>query len=124
MTDTAIIKKLTKKKVAMLIKQKSCPASILQALLDYYEHERIILPTYSTLQDIIGRAITEEDARLKKLVSRYLDAEVFQQLDTLLTMDDDDRYYIHILKSDPKDFKYQQMQRHIERLLHYDNKNR
>jgi len=118
-TDTATIKKLTQKKVAVLVTQKSCPSSILQALLDYYEHERVILPTYSTLQDIIGRAITEEGARLKKLVSRYLDADVCQQLDTLLTMDDDDRYYIHILKSDPKDFKYQQMQQHIERLLRY-----
>lgn len=44
------------------------PIYVFKALLNYLEHQRIVLPPYSSLQDLIGKAMTIERNRLESAI--------------------------------------------------------
>lgn len=81
---------------------------ILPELLQFLRDRRIVRPGYTTLQDIISKAINAERERLANIVSNALNAESQKVLEQLLSRDDV-LYYLSALKQDSKDFSYKVM---------------
>jgi hypothetical protein len=50
----------------------SKPIYILRDLLQYLAEQRIVAPSYTVLQDIVGRALTPEQARLIRIAEEHL----------------------------------------------------
>lgn len=83
-------------------------AFILTELLQFIRNRRIVRPGYTTLQDIISKAINTERERLSNIISNALNAESKKVLEQLLSRDDV-LYYLSALKQDPKNFSYKVM---------------
>ncbi|KWC13351.1 transposase, partial [Burkholderia ubonensis] len=99
------------RRLAMLSTQ---PIFILRECLQYLKHERIVAPTYSYLQDMIGRVVAAERQRVSALLERALTKSISQQLDAMLEADDS-MYQVTLLKHEPKDFSYKELQQESER---------
>jgi len=98
-------------RTAMLSTQ---PIYILRETLQHLTNQRIVAPTYTFLQDMIGRVVTHERNRITKLLDQALTPTVEVQLDTLLK-GDEQVYRINALKREPKDFSYNELRREVER---------
>ena len=64
-----------RKKISKLLESKTriCnnPFYLFQELLSYSDEHKLMLLGYSTLQDLIGNAITQEEKRLGHLLEKY-----------------------------------------------------
>jgi hypothetical protein len=103
-------------KVAVLTSQLSCPKTIVRELSNHFCAKRIILPSYTRLQKIIGGALAKEDRRLSKLLARHIKKPQEELLKNLVTSKNNGVYKVQILRTDPKNFTYKQLQNHIKRL--------
>ena len=81
---------------------------ILAELMQFINGEKIIRPGYTTLQDIISKAINTERQRLGNIIVNALNEQSKQIIDQLLSRDDVISY-LAALKQDSKDFGYKQM---------------
>ena len=90
------------------------PVYIFRQLLDYLGEQRIVLPGYSSMQDIIGNALTYEQNRLRRVVDAQLTDNDIIALKALLD-DSQGLYEITLLKREPKDFSLGEIKREIER---------
>jgi TnpA family transposase len=111
--DTAAKNDLERKaqRIAMLSTQ---PVYILREMLQHLTNQRIVIPTYTFLQDMVGRVVTYERNRITQQLDQALTSEVKTQLDTLLKADEQ-VYRINALKREPKDFSHYELRREIER---------
>ena len=50
----------------------SKPVYVFRELIHYLEGQRLVMPGYTSMQDIIGQALTHEQERLATILSRYL----------------------------------------------------
>ncbi|ETW95400.1 MAG: transposase [Candidatus Entotheonella factor] len=73
-----------------------------------------MMPGYTSMQDIIGQALTYEQDRLATILSRYLSRSDKQRLNELLE-DSAGLYEITQLKREPKDFSAGEIKREIQR---------
>lgn len=92
-------------RLAMLSTQ---PIFILRETLQYLKQQRIVVPIYTFLQDMIGRVVSAERRRVSNLLSDALTTEISQQLDAMLCADES-MYRISILKHESKDFSYKEL---------------
>lgn len=91
------------------------PIYIFKELVNFLEHHRVVLPGYSFLQEnVIGRAITDEQNRLEKAVRTGIPEDKRIQLDNLLTAEES-LYQLTLLKQEPKDFSHQEVQKEVEK---------
>jgi hypothetical protein len=90
------------------------PVFIIRELLQYLEGERLVIPGYTTLQEIVGRAVSGERRRITKLLGDSMTSEVKGQLDALLHADDF-VFRISALKREARDFSYGELKREVER---------
>ena len=81
------------------------PIYVLRELLSYTEIHRIVTPAYSLLQNIIGKALVDETARLDELLAQQVTANIADALDSFLNADGG-MYELTLLKKEPKDFSY------------------
>jgi len=81
---------------------------ILAELIQFINKEKIVRPGYTTLQDIISKAINTERERLGNIIFSALNKQTTQLLNQLLSQDDV-LSYLAALKQDSKDFGYKQM---------------
>lgn len=102
------------KRAQRLARLSTQPAFILRECLQYLKHERVVAPTYSFLQDMVGRAVAAERQRVSALLERALTRSIAQQLDAMLEVDDS-IYQVTLLKREPKDFSYKELQQESER---------
>jgi TnpA family transposase len=98
-------------RVAMLSTQ---PIYILREILQHLSRQRIVVPVYTFLQDLVGRAVTVERRRTAHLLDQALTPEIKQQLEALLQADEG-MYRISVLKHEPKDFSYKELRREVQR---------
>jgi TnpA family transposase len=98
-------------RTAMLSTQ---PIYILRETLQHLSNQRIVAPTYTFLQDMVGRVVTHERKRITQLLDQALTAAVKAQLDDLLQADDDPAYRINALKREPKDFSHSELRREVD----------
>ena len=92
----------------------SKPICVLRDLLQYLTEQRIVVPSYTVLQDIVGKALTLEQERLTHIAHEHLTSADVAALRKLLT-NPRGLYEITRLKHEPKDFGYEAMAREIQR---------
>lgn len=111
--DTAAKEDLERKaqRIAML---STKPVYILREMFQHLTNQRIVIPTYTFLQDMVGRVVTYERNRITLQLDQALTSEVKSQLDALLKADEP-VYQINALKREPKDFSHYELRREIER---------
>jgi hypothetical protein len=100
-------------KAKHLMRSLNKPMVILRELFISLEQQRLIFPEYSTVQTIIGHAITAEEKRLSAFVKNGVPEKLTCLLDDLLKINDL-AYEITTLKKSPKSFSYQQIQQEID----------
>jgi len=100
--------------IAWLVTQVNSPAHIMRGLADSCRHNKYVLPAYTRLQTMIGRAVAAEDRRLAGLIKHYMTPDIAQHIDTLLSDKEEHRYKIQLLKINPQRFAYKQLQQHIQ----------
>ena len=92
----------------------SKPIYIFRALMQYLDEQRTVSPSYSSMQDTVGRALTGEQNRLMGLLRDHLRADDIEALKRLLE-DAPGLYEITQLKREPKDFSAGEIKREIQR---------
>ncbi len=60
------------------------PVYIFRELMDYHTGQRIVAPGYSTMQNIVGGALAQEQRRLTAIVDEHIDPPAKEALDRLL----------------------------------------
>ncbi|MBW8831149.1 MAG: Tn3 family transposase [Burkholderiales bacterium] len=103
------------RRTAMLSTQ---PLYILREALQHLANERIVAPEYSTLQDMVGRAVTHERNRVAGLLEKAMTPPIEQALDALLQADEQ-MYRISALKHEPKDFSHKELKCEVERRKYF-----
>jgi Domain of unknown function (DUF4158) len=101
-------------KACQAAKLSAKPIYVFRELIHYLEGQRLVMPGYTSMQDIIGQALTQEQERLASLLSGYLSGSVKQRLNQLLG-DAAGLYEITQLKREPKDFSAGEIKREIQR---------
>ena len=86
-----------------LAKKHVSPKYIFDSLLSYCHQNKVVRPSYSTLQEVISDAIDNEKSRLSNKLYVLMDKQLRNDLDFLLEKDDD-FYQLTNLKKDQKDF--------------------
>lgn len=107
-------RRLIEEKTRAFARISSKPVYIFRELVSYLQEERIVLPGYSSLQDMVGQALIFEQNRLIALMGNSLNLPEINKLDALLE-DSDSFYEITRLKHEPKDFRLNEIKWEIER---------
>jgi TnpA family transposase len=92
----------------------SKPIYVFRELVHYLAEQRIVAPGYTTLQDIVGQALTYEQQRLTAILRAALTPAACATLDRLFD-ETDGLYTITRLKREPKDFSLREMRQEIGR---------
>lgn len=90
------------------------PVYIFKELVNFLEYHRIVLPGYSFIQEVVGKAMTHEQKRLEQAVREGIPEGKRQQLDHLLTAEES-LYQLTLLKREPQDFSHQEVQKELDR---------
>lgn len=90
------------------------PIFILREILQQLSINRVVAPSYSSLQDIVGKAVSGERARISGLLTEALTPEILQRLTALLEADEQ-IYTITALRREAKDFSYGELRREVAR---------
>jgi len=90
------------------------PVFVLRELVDFMRLNRIVLPGYTYLQDVVRRALAFERHRLSDALIELIAVDDTQLLDRLLE-DDDGLHAITSIKHQPRDFSHKQLLADIER---------
>ncbi len=92
----------------------SRPIYVLRDLIDHLHYQRIVLPGYSYLQDVVRRALSFERKRLSEALSQFITPVDEAVLDALLS-NNDGLYAVTSIKHYPRDFSHKQLLAEIER---------
>jgi hypothetical protein len=111
---TEEIKKLLQEKAYDLATIFTKPIYVFKELVNYLENHRIVIPGYSFMQDIVGKALTNETSRLESMIIQYLSKETQVTLDKLISAEDG-LYGLTFLKKEPKDFSYKEITQEVHK---------
>jgi len=92
----------------------SKPVYVFRRVLHFLMEQRIVSPAYSSLQNLVGKALTHEQNRMGEILREQLKPSEIQDLNALL----DDTSGLHAitqLKRDPRDFSASEIKREIAR---------
>ena len=103
------------KKACALAPIGANPSFIFEELVSFLEREQIVLPGYSILQNIIGKALVYESNRLESNLTKLLDPHEKERLADLLKAEET-LYQLTLLKREPKDFSFKEMGQEKDRL--------
>jgi TnpA family transposase len=95
-------------KAMLLARTDVTPTFLLAELMVFLIGQRIVRPGYTTLQDLIGNALTAERGRLEQLIESALTDATRAALQELL-MGENTLSDLAALKQDAKSFRYRQM---------------
>lgn len=79
----------------------------------------MLLLAYSTIQDLIGTAITSEENRLSESLKKHLSSENWKSIENTISKDENE-YVLTVLKKDPKSFKQKQIKTEIKKLTDHE----
>ena len=109
--DQAVLKKHLLKETRLCID----PKDLFDKTLTFLNEQRIAIPGYSTLQDIIGQVLTQEDVRLQSIINEHLQESADAILRKMLMSNSQKMYGITILKRDAKSFNYQEVMQEVNK---------
>jgi hypothetical protein len=87
--------------------------SALRQLLSYFDSQKIIIPTYRTLQDMFTAAFSAEEKRLSALILS-IPEDKKNHLSALIDRDDGISQ-LNIIRADQKDFQYTAVRTEVEK---------
>jgi len=111
---TEPVKNTLNEKAIFLAQVCSKPIYVFKELHNYLENKNIVLPGYTTLQDIVGKALAFERKRLEALIQKHITPEGEESLKKLLN-NENGLYEITVLKKEPKDFSYKEITLEIKK---------
>ncbi len=79
--------------------------SAMRQLLVHFDNQKLIIPTYRTLQDLFSRAFSAEDKRLSRAILAIPD-EIGERLTALIYLEVDGISQLNVIRSDQKDFHF------------------
>ncbi|KQZ77684.1 transposase [Rhodanobacter sp. Root561] len=97
-----------------LARHSTQPRYLLREALDHLERERVVLPAYTTLQDLIGHAVTTERMRLTQQLDAALTPAIRTHLDSLLQTDAS-VLDLRTLRHEPNDFSLKALKAELDR---------
>jgi len=97
-----------------VVKISAKPIYLFQILIHYLETQRIVVPGYSFIQDIVSQTLATERQRITEIIARSLDEKTRTVLDDLY-VSRTGLYGITALKHEPKDFSLKEMKAEISR---------
>lgn len=114
--DIQSIKLILHDKVQEIIYYTIKPKAIFEALYDFIAKSKLVLPQYSTLQQLIGQALKQEKSRLNNIIHQYMSKEIHESLNLLLAIETTESNYhgITLVKKDQKDFTYAEITKTIQ----------
>lgn len=92
-----------------IVRINARPIHIFGGLINFLEANRIIVPGYSLLQNMIGKAIHEANERLRRVVNKMLKEEQVRLIDWIIQEKTSFLHSLTRLKRDPKNFSYNQI---------------
>ncbi len=101
---------------AQIVRRDVTPGFVAAELIVWLNEHKIILPGYTTLQELISETLSAERRRLGGLLAEVLDDAAKVGLGQLL-MRDDTLSQLATLKQDAKDFRWRQMAREREKRI-------
>jgi hypothetical protein len=101
-------------KARQAAKVSAQPAYIFRTLVDYLAERRVVVPAYSSMQKIVGSALTFEQNRLTSVLQRNLSEAEKGALDGLLE-NAQGLHDVTQLKRQPKDFSVTEIKREAAR---------
>jgi hypothetical protein len=90
------------------------PVFLLREMLQHLSQHRIVAPAYKSLQDMVGRVVSDELDRISQMLEQALRPEIQERLESLLEADEY-LYRVSALRKEPKDFSYKELRREVER---------
>ena len=87
----------------------------LRQLLAYFENQKIIIPSYRTLQDLFTQGLSKENARLSQLITLIPQAQQKELLELIAREDGISK--LNIIRSDQKNFQYNAIKTEIDKAL-------
>ncbi|PHM69990.1 Tn3 family transposase [Xenorhabdus kozodoii] len=88
-------------------------------LLAYFEHQKLMIPSYRILQDMFSHAFIAEENRLNVAVSS-LPTAIIDQL-VALVQRDDGITTLNIIRADQKDFQYTAVRMEVDKALRIED---
>lgn len=89
--------------------------SAFRQLLAFFDHQKLVIPSYRTFQDMFSRAFTAEEQRLCAIFAS-LPASISEQL-AMLVHRDDGITALNIIRADQKDFQYTAVKSEVDKAL-------
>jgi len=93
---------------AQIMRRDVTPGFVATELIVWLNDHKIVRPGYTTLQDLIGKALSAERRRLGTLLEHALDDDAKTALAHLIARDDT-LSALAVLRQDAKDFRWRQM---------------
>lgn len=87
--------------------------SAFRQLLAYFDHQKIIIPSYTSLQDMFSRAFADEEKRLNAVIAS-IPVSIRDQLAALIHRDDGITA-LNIIRADQKDFQYTAVKTEVDK---------
>ena len=103
-----------KQQAAQIVRRDVTPGFVAAELIVLLSGQKIILPGYTTLQELVSETLSAERRRLGALLAEVLDEPAKTALGQLLVRDDS-LSQLAALKQDAKDFGWRQMAREREK---------
>lgn len=114
-TDKSDIKIRLRKILEIKAQLSGNPIYLFHEILCYCAERKLMLLGFTTLQDLIGDAITHEEKRLGELLKEHLTHDDWKSIRSMLEKEDDE-YVLTELKKDPKSFKPKYLKAEIKKL--------
>ncbi|WP_133137982.1 Tn3 family transposase [Legionella rowbothamii] len=86
-----------------LIKQHAVPKYVFNSLIEYFHQHKIVRPSYTTLQEVVSKALNHEKNRLSNKIYTLTD-KPFRELLANFLEKDELFYQLTAVKKDQKDF--------------------
>src|SRR3990167_4497012 len=118
-TDKTAIQEKLRKMLGTKSRFSSNPIYLFHEVLCYCKEEKLILLGYSTIQDLIGNAITGEENRLGSLLKKHLAHKDWKLIENSLKKTENE-YVLSALKKDPKSFKQKEIKSEIKKLSNHE----
>ena len=106
---------LVLEKANVLSRTTQNPQEIFEGATKYLEDNKIVLPSYSRLQDTIGAALKNEERRIINMITQHLTQSAYDALQNLFKSDEA-FYHITELKFDARSFQTQEIKNEINKL--------
>src|SRR3990167_1187165 len=109
------LKKITLNQLEKLIKIHPKGNDTLRELYVFFENEKIIFPSYRTIQDLFTSAFKTEHDRLEKIVLK-IPSDLNKKLGEIIK-NDDGLTQLNVIRMDQKDFSYTALKLEVQKAL-------